>query len=854
MPAPASSPALLAAEVGLLEVEVELARLLGLDGRTVPGHRAPSTAEVRAGVRFAELDRLVTATAADLAAVADRVRGQVLDRLAADLAGLAGDPNPAVIARRLTALADPTRDEVLDGLRDDVLGPARQDAYRLLDDLHTAAGAEAIGEADRQGAPVAGRTPAPKTPPVAQLLTDRADDVILTPYRRVLDVARQAALQVPATAGTFDVIDAAITAAEDASTKGAEDVARKAAGVAHDEGRTATLRALAASPAPAATPGAVDVPEGLTPSEVYASELLDSNTCQPCSYVDGRDYPDLEHALADYPGNGGYHACEGRDRCRGTLVIVWDTEAGPTNDNRRPEDPNAPPPLEPGPPPAPPADPATLSDDELMAGVVEAANAGDLARANTLGDELDRRDAASGLVERTPAQVEADVWAEGNRVTAAQYAADPDAYARDLARAAEEAEHAGETAITDSIRRAIGGGRARGRRIDAVRDEWAVELERRYVEMENATRGAILRKDREREFTAKYGTNAADVLMAGPARQAYYYASEEVRTYWAARPRITFSEFAVQRGVTDAKTVARARAAREARDNAALRAEEDRSLARNQSTRRRTSIPASEGDKLVRAQNRAAREREAARRAQGDTVQPDAPVAAPEPPPPVVEARPATFTPEALRSALDPARKRTAATVTAELGQTPAGRNLAQVLKSFTETRGGVANLRTNIERALDGTAGDVARGRAETFLDAMNTYPTEDVPALFRGFAVKVEENTAAWWDTFEAQFAPGQRITLNASSFTSSERKAAEFERMIGGTRKASADHTAVRYVLEENGHALPVEQLSKFRSEREWITGGDFEVVDYQPATKAQPYYRVTIRQVQTLEVPK
>lgn len=220
----------------------------------------------------------------------------------------------------------------------------------------------------------------------------------------------------------------------------------------------------------------------------------------------------------------------------------------------------------------------------------------------------------------------------------------------------------------------------------------------------------------------------------------------------------------------------------------------------------------------------------------------------------VDEAVPATFAPEDLRSALDPSRKRTASAVKADLEKTPAGRDLAAAIKGFTETRGGVANLRKNIEKTIDGTAGEAAKARAKAFLDALNAYPAGDVPTLFRGFAVKVEENTNAWWDAFEGQFQPGQRISLNASSFTSNEKKAAEFEKMIGGTRKAGSNHTAVRYVLEENAHALPVEQLSKFKSEKEWMSGGEFEVVGYQPATPKQPYYRVVIRQVKSLEAPR
>lgn len=59
------------------------------------------------------------------------------------------------------------------------------------------------------------------------------------------------------------------------------------------------------------------------PSRVYASELLDTNTCEPCRQVDGKEYPSLEAAAADYPA-GGYRLCKGGPRCRGTEVAVYE--------------------------------------------------------------------------------------------------------------------------------------------------------------------------------------------------------------------------------------------------------------------------------------------------------------------------------------------------------------------------------------------------------------------------------------------------------------------------------------------------------------------------------------------------
>jgi hypothetical protein len=60
-----------------------------------------------------------------------------------------------------------------------------------------------------------------------------------------------------------------------------------------------------------------------SPSRVYASELLDTNTCVNCVARDGTEYVDVAQAELDYP-TGGYKDCLGGPRCRGTLVAVYE--------------------------------------------------------------------------------------------------------------------------------------------------------------------------------------------------------------------------------------------------------------------------------------------------------------------------------------------------------------------------------------------------------------------------------------------------------------------------------------------------------------------------------------------------
>lgn len=59
------------------------------------------------------------------------------------------------------------------------------------------------------------------------------------------------------------------------------------------------------------------------PGHYYASELLDSHTCKPCSTVDGQEFSSLDDAEQAYPA-GGYVSCQGGGKCRGELITVWD--------------------------------------------------------------------------------------------------------------------------------------------------------------------------------------------------------------------------------------------------------------------------------------------------------------------------------------------------------------------------------------------------------------------------------------------------------------------------------------------------------------------------------------------------
>lgn len=58
------------------------------------------------------------------------------------------------------------------------------------------------------------------------------------------------------------------------------------------------------------------------PADYYASEVLDSNTCTNCRAIDGQQFVDMEQAEEAYV-SGGYRLCQGKLRCRGIVVAVW---------------------------------------------------------------------------------------------------------------------------------------------------------------------------------------------------------------------------------------------------------------------------------------------------------------------------------------------------------------------------------------------------------------------------------------------------------------------------------------------------------------------------------------------------
>lgn len=61
-------------------------------------------------------------------------------------------------------------------------------------------------------------------------------------------------------------------------------------------------------------------------SEIWASELIDDETCAKCAENDGHEYTSMTEAREDYPAGeysaSGYRHCESETGCRGTLMFL----------------------------------------------------------------------------------------------------------------------------------------------------------------------------------------------------------------------------------------------------------------------------------------------------------------------------------------------------------------------------------------------------------------------------------------------------------------------------------------------------------------------------------------------------
>lgn len=266
---------------------------------------------------FAAIELGIDSAAAALAVQLHDDRARMIDLLAADLAAAGrnpGDMPPAVaIAYRVLALNSELGLDAIPGAAA-LLADAEARYRGTLAASAAAGGQQVAGEAAAQGVDLGmvkvklGRLDEYRLDLAARRLSQQ-------PQADVLKAAADLAYRMPDPAALARTV---IDQLRDLSTDRLGAYARPPVQQADGIGRQAA----------ATGGGGGSRPNLVLPERIYSSELLDRNTCGPCSMVDGQEYDTLADARADYP-TGQYRKCDGGDLCRGTLVFVWSSEAAP---------------------------------------------------------------------------------------------------------------------------------------------------------------------------------------------------------------------------------------------------------------------------------------------------------------------------------------------------------------------------------------------------------------------------------------------------------------------------------------------------------------------------------------------
>lgn len=516
---------------------------------------------------FAGIDSAVEQAASlvdrQLARIGDHVLEGILEHFT-DTAKASGSPWD--LLELLDSWASPASDVTMPGLADlmasvqaDIAGTLKGTAQGGADGMRQEALDQGVHPA------IAPEIDTGASVEVGQVTDAQARAAVQGAASRVLNVAADLAGPLAGHTGTTagDVAATVVDGLEQASTAGRLLDARVAAEAAQGVGRK------------------VQADNSTTPTQIYASELRDRGTCGPCAAVDGTRYRTLDEAEIDYPNLNGFADCLGRDRCRGTLVLIYD-EADPSA---------ATPGDAPGTAPAPNGD-GTIGP---VAPNLRDPDTGKLTRIDSLSDTeliyaVNRLDDISftGLSDADYAdrtreydQLAAEVDRRNGEAAAQARAATDAGYERKatVIQSAADANQFADASAIASVRSSVPGA---GCTLDKTRDLYEADVARMADAAEAATHGNLVSPLYAREFAAKYpGNRGTFALFAGSHATAYHYASEELLNWFADHPRYTFDQYARAMGVTNAKIEARAAAADRAEDKAKHTAEEQASTRRD---------------------------------------------------------------------------------------------------------------------------------------------------------------------------------------------------------------------------------------------------------------------------------
>lgn len=248
--------------------------------------RDPTDVELQAGADFATIEAQFVASRASVATALIAVRDDLTATAVEEIAGM-DEVDPLTLGDTLAPLLEQHAQDM-----------DTAPLVALLVALAAAGMHQVMGEAARQGVTLAADID------YEERATADATDLVRRMARQVADSAGAAA-RAGLPAGV---------AGQPAANHVADQLASLTSAAPEKAAAGATARAQNAGRAAAIAAGDT--------SSVHASEVLDPSTCSKCLLVDGRQYPSLESALADYPA-GGYHACEGGENCRGLLVALF---------------------------------------------------------------------------------------------------------------------------------------------------------------------------------------------------------------------------------------------------------------------------------------------------------------------------------------------------------------------------------------------------------------------------------------------------------------------------------------------------------------------------------------------------
>jgi hypothetical protein len=251
--------------------------LLPLPNRTL--RRQPYPHEIQAAVDYAHLDTLFDTAQGSLVNAVKKGQQSQISQLQEQIIAAKGDL------------------DILSQIQADPVHAVTIQQHMV--DMANEGAKSAVGEAKRQGKAI----PMPDMTATNAALSNRAASTDQVLARSLSEAGARKALSLSPAQAPAKVADTVGTYLSSFSTSYLEDQLGGALQQALNSGRK-------------------EVMDDGDPDYIYASELLDSNTCDECTAVDGTEYPDLDAADGDYP-TGGFMDCAGGPRCRGTLVAVY---------------------------------------------------------------------------------------------------------------------------------------------------------------------------------------------------------------------------------------------------------------------------------------------------------------------------------------------------------------------------------------------------------------------------------------------------------------------------------------------------------------------------------------------------